>query len=569
MAQVFKNTDVLVIGGGLAGCWAAIRAKNFSPRVILVDKAIVSRSGCSPWAYYLLAPPQEKDMSLWKRELVEKGDYLNNQDWIDILLREHAQRLKEMESWGAPFDKDRKGNLIVKAGRGHKSTGFVSSDAKPRMEVLKRKARELGVEIIERVMITDLLTSDGKLPTSGSVIGAIGFNTGTGDTVVIKSKSVINAAGPIHHGTNLTGDGTAMSFRAGAELMTMEFCTSPTCYFSDGKHLLGTLNVLFQSFGMKILNSKGERFMEKYDPVLKERTDWTTMAQSLAKESFEGRGPAILDLADTKREDIDYFARLHPGRMAPFIEAGLNLKNDRLQVVAQVKVNSGSGQGGIKIDIHGRTNLPGLYGAGSTCKNLVHGTYTVGGINLAWCCTTGYRSGEQAAKDSLITKDFPLNDKQVKALAHKVLSPLEQKNGIPISRVFEEMEKITEPALRSLFKRADRISGTIVDLETLEKEHLQSIRARDLHELTKAHEAKNIALLCRATFRSALEREESRHSHYRQDFPYRDDVNWLKWVIIKQNDNHDIKVSTEPVPFDKYQVRLEKRGLVPSKVKFD
>ncbi len=569
MAQVFKNTDVLVIGGGLAGCWAAIRAKNFSPSVTLVDKAFVSRSGCSPWAYYFLAPPPEKDLSLWKRELVEKGDYLNNQDWIDILLTENAQRLKDMESWGAPFDKDKKGNLITKAGRGHKSTSFVSSDAKPRMEILKKKAIEMGVEIIERVMITDLLTSDGKLPTSGSVIGAIGFNTRTGDTVVIKSKGVINAAGPIHQGTNLTGDGNAMSFRAGAELMTMEFCTSPTCYISDGKHLLGTLNVLFQSFGMKILNSKGESFMEKYDPVLKERTDWSTMAQSLAKESFEGRGPAILDLSDARKEDIDYFARLHPGRMAPFVEAGLDLKKDRLQVVAQVKVNSGSGQGGIKIDIHGRTNLPGLYGAGSTCKNLVHGTYTVGGINLAWCCTTGYRSGEQAAKDSLKTKDFPLNEKQVEALAQKSLAPLEQKKGILISKAFKEMEKITEPAMRSLIKRADRIKNTLADLETLEKEHLQSVKARDLHELTKAHEAKNLVLLSRATFRSALEREESRHSHYRQDFPYRDDVNWLKWVIIKLNKDNGIIVSTEPIPFDKYQIKPEKRGMVPSKVKFD
>lgn len=567
MAEILKNTDVLVIGGGLAGCWAAIRAKNIAPSVTLVDKAVVSRSGCSPWAYYFLAPPQEKDLSLWKKELVEKGDFLNNQDWIDALLMEHAQRLKDMESWGAPFERDNRGNLIIKSGRGHRSTGFVTSDARPRMEILKKKARELGVDIVERVMIADLLTSDGKLPTSGSVVGAIGFHTRTGDTVVIKSKAVINAAGPIHQGANLTGDGTAMAFRAGAELMSMEFCNHPSCFSTDGKHLLGTLNVLFQSLGLKIVNSKGERFMEKYDPVLKERTDWSIMAQAMAKETFEGRGPITLDLSEAKREDIDYFAKLHPGRMAPFIEAGIDLKKDKLRVIAQIGVASSSGDGGMRIDLKGHTSIPGLYGAGSTCKNQVHGTYSVGGINLSWCCATGYHAGESAAQDSLKAKGLPLNQKQVEALKQEALTPLKQKKGPLPSAIFKEIEKITEPAMRSLIKRGDRIKATIADLKALRDEDLKALRARDWHELTKANEAKNLVLLSLATFRSALEREESRHSHYRQDFPYKDNANWLKWVFVKK-DGKELKVRTEAIPFSKYQVK-PKQEKIPSNVKFD
>lgn len=569
MAQVVKNTDVLVIGGGLAGCWAAIRAKGIAPKVTLVDKAVVSRSGCSAWAYYFLAPPAEKDFPTWKKELVEKGEYLSNQEWVDTLLMEHAQRLADMESWGAPFERDTKGNLIIKSGRGHKSTGFVTSDAKPRMELLKKKARDMGVDILDRVMITDLLTSDGKLPTSGSVVGAIGFSTRTGDIVVIKAKSVIIAAGPIHQGTNLAGDGAAMAFRAGAELQSMEFCTHPTCYSSDGKHLLGTLNVLFQSLGMKIVNARGERFMGKYDPVLKERTDWSIMAQAMAKETFDGRGPITLDLSEAKREDIDYFARLHPGRMAPFIEAGIDLKKDALRVVAQVKVSSSSGDGGIRIDTNGRTGIPGLYGAGSVCKNQVHGTYSVGGINLAWCCTTGYRSGESAARDSLKAKDLPLQQKQVNALKKEALSPLEREKGTPVSAALREIEKITEPAMRSLIKRADRIQTTLADLDELQNKDLKSIKAKDLHELSKAHEARSLALLSKAAFCSSLEREESRHSHYRQDFPYRDDLNWLKWVFVKQDGDRGVKVWTEALPMGRYKVKPAKQDRVPTKVKFD
>ncbi|MFI5151673.1 MAG: hypothetical protein ACHQRM_18250, partial [Bacteroidia bacterium] len=132
------------------------------------------------------------------------------------------------------------------------------------------------------------------------------------------------------------------------------------------------------------------------------------------------------------------------------------------------------------------------------------------------------------------------------------------------SAAFKEIKKITEPAVRSIIKRADRIRSTLADLDRLESEDLKSIRARNIHELTKAHEAKNLALLCKATFRSSLEREETRYSHYRQDFPCRDDQNWLKWVIIKQNPDKEIEVRTEPVPFDQYQVKPEKWGKVPN-----
>lgn len=568
MNQVYKHTDVLVIGGGLAGCWAAIRAKEFVPKVTLVDKAVISRSGASSWAYYLLAPPPEKDLSIWKQELVEKGDYLNNQEWIDVLLKEHGQRLTDMESWGAPFERDKNGKLLVKAGRGHKSTGFVTSDARTRMEVLKKKAREAGVDIIERVMITDLLTSDGRLPTSGCVIGATGFNTRTGEIVVIKSKSVIIASGPIYHqGSNLSGDGIAMAFRAGAELTGMEFCTHPSCHVSDGKQLLISLNVLFQSLGIRIFNSKGERFMEKYSPVLKERSDWSLLSQAIARESSEGRGPAILDMSEARDEDIEHFARLHPGKFLPLQEAKLDLKKDKLQVVPLVKVSSTSGDGGILIDIECRTNIPGLYGAGSACKNQVHGTYSVGGINLAFCCTSGYRAGESAAADSLKAKDLQLNDEQVGSLQRAAFSALKREKGPRPLELFKKIAEITAPPMVSIIKRGDRIKQTIADLKDFEEKELETVVAKDYHELVKANGAKNLALLSGLVFRSALEREESRHSHYRQEFPYRDDLNWLKWVIIRRDANRQIRVTTKPLPFEQWQVKPQKRGLVPSAIK--
>lgn len=570
MAQVHRNTDVLVIGGGLGGCWAAIRAKNFAPSVTLVDKAIISRSGASSWANYILAAPPQKDLPIWKKELVEKGDYLNEQDWVDAFLKEHEQRLADMESWGIPFSRDEKGNLIVKKGRGHSLTGFVTSDGKARMESLKKKAEKMGVDIVERVMITDLLTSDGKLPTSGSVIGAIGFNTRTGETLVFESKAVIIATGPIHKGDdNLTGDGIAMAFRAGAELMSMEFCTYPHVWTSDGKRLLGSVSVFFQSLGIKFLNSKGERFMEKYNPLLMERSPCYILTQALAKENLEGRGPVTLDMSQAKEEDIDYYSGLFPTIVRPYKEAGLDLKKDRILVLPAVGISGANGDGGIKLDTVGRTNIPGLYGAGTACKNQLHGTYAVGGLNLAFCCTSGYRAGERAATDSLKVKDLTINQRQVESLGRELFSSMQNKEGPLPETLYSEIEKITGSTRVSIIKKADSIKETLASLKALEEEELPKVRARDYHELVKANQIRNLALISRLIFLSALEREESRSSHYRQDYPYRDDLNWLKWVIIRRGADGEMKLRREPVPFERYQVQPAKRSIIPSPIKFD
>ncbi|MBI4333188.1 MAG: FAD-binding protein [Chloroflexi bacterium] len=566
MGEIEKETDVLIIGGGLAGCLAAIQSRSIGPRVTMVDKAVISRSGASAWAYYLLAPPE--DIAVWKKELVEKGDYLNDQDWVDVLLQEHGQRIADMAEWGVPFERDEKGNLIKKAGRGHDRTRFVTSDGRTRMEALKRKARDAGVEIVERVMCTDLLTSDGLHPTSGSVIGAIGFDTRTGDTLVFRSKAVVIASGPLHPGSNLSGDGTVMAFRAGAEITGMEFCTHPTCFMTDGKRNLGSLNVLFQALGLRLVNNRGERFMEKYSPVLMERSDWAVLAQAIVKETFDGRGPILLDMSAARDEDIAYFARLHPGRMAPFRETGIDLKTGRIMVEPWVSVSSSSGDGGIRIDTDGRTGIPGLFGAGSACKNGVHGTYSVGGINLAFCCSSGYRAGDSAARYSQHQRGSRLVHRpQLRSLQQDFFSRLGQRNFSPSTVLANKIERAVSPAPVSIIKREDRIRGALEDLERLDQE-VKAAGAKDIHELVKLREVDNLLLLANLTFLSALERKESRHSHYRQEYPFRDDVDWLKWVVMKNTGEKGIQIRTEPLAMERYSVKPEPRQRIASRIHF-
>lgn len=164
------------------------------------------------------------------------------------------------------------------------------------MDVMKQKVLDSGVELIPRVMMVDLLTSDGRYPTKGKVIGAVGFHARDGDFVVCRAKAVVVTTGVmdsklrILYINNLTGDGPAMGYRAGTELLGMEFCTVSKITRYEGKYYGGGSSLL-QGFGAKFINSLGEEFIGKYDPDLKSRSRISYLTQSFAKEHFEGRGP--------------------------------------------------------------------------------------------------------------------------------------------------------------------------------------------------------------------------------------------------------------------------------------
>src|SRR3972149_7601443 len=207
--------DVLVIGAGLAGVWAAARAKELAPRVILAEIGKVGKSGKSAFsgAGILCTDPSD-DMDVWHREICEKGQYLNDQDWVRLLLEEHPKRMQDMEDWGLTFERDKDGKIYRHVGLNHVHTRITSVSSLEMMEVMRKRLENIGVSMLERVMITDLLTSDGASPTGGAVVGAVGFQTRTGEGVVINAGATVIAAGS--SGLFLaTGEGIAQGFRAG------------------------------------------------------------------------------------------------------------------------------------------------------------------------------------------------------------------------------------------------------------------------------------------------------------------------------------------------------------------
>lgn len=570
----YKQTDILVIGGGSAGCWAAIRARHFTEDVTLIDKAWVAKSGATVFTHAMLAATPEDERLAWKREFVEhRGEYLNDQDWVDILLTEQAERAADLMNWGAPFKRKSDGTLDIFYGFGHKASRVMLCDGHKLMELMREKVLEAGVHLVERVMVTDLLTSDGRLPTGGRVVGVSGFNTRTGEPIVYRAKAVILATGQMglkmrsHFTNNLTGDGAAMAYRAGAEMRCLEFCTNGGLAYIEKRYHVGAPS-LTVGLGAKFVNALGERFMEKYDPELKERSRLSILCQAFVKEALEGRGPLYYDWSALSAEDLKKIREVRPHTLRPFDDEKIDPRARPMECEPTIWISSGNGDGGISVDIHCQSTIPGLYAVGATTRNPVHGTYSVSGVNLAYNNVSGFRAGEHAGKWSRGEETVNPSHDQVTGLLDAVYSPQARRDGLSPDEIFQKLQRVIVPAEFSVFKSEARINRVLAEIRRIEEEDLPRVSAADVHQLVKANEARNTVLLSKLVFTAALHREESRYWHYREEYPYRDDINWLKWIIVRRSGDDAIDVSLRPVPFERYEIKPETRVRIPHPVQF-
>ena len=555
------DADVLVIGGGFAGVWAAIRAKDFVDKVVLIDKAKVARSGCSTFAAGVqLCPTPEDDLDVWKKELVESGGYFPDQDWLDTYLQNQMERVKDYDRWGVSVERDEKGQIARIRGRGHINTRLFQFRGPKLMQVLKEQAIKKGVRLVERVMVTDLLRAGGLNHDDGEITGAIGFNTRTMEWCIFRAKATVLATGPMggrigRQVDNCTGDGVAAAFRAGAELTNMEFCTAGNITVWERKGVVPGINML-QGHGAYFVNKRGERFMPKYDPILMERSLLHVICAAFCKEALEGRGPVYVDMRHFPPETFEKFSRVIPRTMTFWRELGVDPSKQLLECTPHWAVSSSSGQGGVKVDGKGGTNVAGLYAAGAVTRSLAQGIYAVGGVATSSCNVMGYLAGENAAAYASEIKGVTIEPEQIKNIQEERSLPLHVKNGVKPSDLFRRLAEVTTPAEYSMFKNERRITKVLSQIEKL-KQDLPMLEASDSHELAKANEFKNQLLCSELVFRAALERKESRHYHYREDYPYRDDMEWLKLIVFKK-ENGNIIIRYEPLPIDRWPVKPEK-----------
>lgn len=564
------EADVLVIGAGLAGCRAAIRAREIVPNVVLVDKATPGRTGASLYAHSQMAPWElsEAEITEWLQEFVDNTSFLADQEWTELFLREAPQRVRELSDWGVRYERNADGTFKYVIVRGNRVCKSLNADGLQMMELLRDRINAVGVRTIPRVAVTNLLSSDGCHPTSGRVVGAVGFHTQTGHPVIIKAKAVVVATGPVnsknHHGNcdQLTGDGHMMCFRVGARLTGLEFCQRAYfCYWERKFQAPGQAKL--QGLGARLINAHGERVLERYDPEWMEMTSLSNIVRAIICENAEGRGPCYFDMRHFSDDDIAMLRRVVPFLTKALEEFGIDLRKRPIQ--ADVFVSLGSTHGlGILMDLDARTNIPGLFVAGYAGCLMGNVSGSFASFPSTFANVSGYRAGDSAAREAAETHRPEIDKSQLQALLREQYSFIHRNTNVRPYDIYRQIWSLTVPAGFSFFKTEQRIKEVSEALRNVREHLLPKLSAPDVHELLKANEAINYLGISELACIAALERRESRGSHYRHDYPFRDDENWLKWIVLEPaQDGIGIQISYRELPFDRYRIKPAKREKIP------
>lgn len=550
MKRTEIRTDVLVVGGGIAGILAAIAARLEGADVVILSKSTAGRGGESVMAAGVYLGFEEgDDLEEWIKESIEVSDGMDDPLLVGKCII-YSRRLRHlMDEWGVEWEKtgDR---FVTKPGLGMtKMRNAMFNDGRQLMWVLRGKAAELGAKVLDRIMVVDLLTSDGKVPTGGAVVGVVGFHVRRREVLAVRAKAVVLATGPWginqFHPMDVTGDGEAMAFRAGARMRGIEqlcFTLAPRVALSlPGLHAL-------TGHGGYFLNSRGERYMEEYSPQLMERSPRALLVHAAAREIEEGRGPLYLDLTHLSVEDHARIARVVPHTVKALKSAGINLSTDLVEYVPTLYGNGP--MGGVMIDENCATNIPGLYCAGGTTDRMYAGV-----PGLTGASGTGFIAGRNAARRILGSSAQDPPDEQVNQIFNHIVEFLDESGqGEDPRRIYYEVQRVVLEKI-GILKDPDLLQEAKKLLSDL-LGRAKGVRAGDLHDLMNVLETVNIAEIAFLVAAASLERTESRYFNYRRDYPCRDDENWSRWLICQQGSDGGPMFST--IPFRPLAEAMEK-----------
>ncbi len=545
--ETFK-ADVLVIGSGGAGLYAAVSAAERGARTWLVDKGLIGRNGNTVMAsgISVVGPwhlPGDGPEVLF-RDTLEGGQGLNNQRMLRILIEETPLRVAALERWGLTFDRNPDGSYFLLQSGGHAYPRVLVRSDRVGLAIakaLRRRALQLGVGMQEDTFITNLLTRDGQ------VVGAVGIDGRAGKLVVFSAKAVVLATGGVAQlfpmsasQSSNTGDGLAAALRAGAPAIDLEMIQLfPTC-------LVYPPSVKGFALGLEgiLLNRHGERFMARYDPQRLERSTRDITSRAIYAEIRSGRGTEHGGVYKDCRETPERVFLSYLDQYNFCLKRGLDLKKEPCEVAPALHYF----MGGVQIDEWGRTGLPGLYAAGEVAGGL-HGANRLGGNSLADLLVFGARAGQAAADWASESDALEPDPRQVQEETERVRSLLGRRGELGATQVRKAIQQVMWEGAGAIRHRAG-LTKALERLAALQEE-LSQVRVASEglvgnRELVASLEAENLLLVSRAVAISALAREESRGAHYREDFPARDDERWLKHVQVRLEQGQ-FQVSFVPV----------------------
>ncbi|ACL68973.1 biotin (acetyl-CoA carboxylase) synthetase [Halothermothrix orenii H 168] len=561
------DTDLLIIGGGTAGCMAAIRAKELDPDVdvLIMEKAHIRRSGCLASgmnAINAYLNPGETPES-FVRYVRADAMGLVREDLLLGMARRLNQVVHKVESWGLPIEKDKQGNYVP---RGRWNIKINGESLKP---IIADKAIESGARVLNRVTVTNLITTE-----DGSVMGAMGFGIRDGVFYVVKAGATIvatggaagiykpNNDGSAHHkmwySPFNTGAGYAIGIRAGAEMTSFEmrFIALRT------KDVIAPTGTLALGFGATQVNARGERFMaKKFRHLGSEGAPTPIRVYGPTREIKEGRGPVFMDTTHLSEEEVrdlkKSYLNMYPDIVLFWAANKIDPGQEPLEIQGtEPYLVGGHAQAGYWITEKRETTLPGLYAAGD-----VAGGAPYKFVSGAWA------EGEIAAENALeyLRNNYYREDKKYVAQViereiMRVYAPLRRRDGVKAEEMEERLQKIMDQYAGGVSRYYEMNEDELKLARKLLKKmrgQVKYLRAEDYHKLMLCHEVLDRLDVASVLVEHLLYRRETRWPAYqsRVDYPDRNDREWLKFVNSRLEGNK-VSIIERPykqiVPGDRY-----------------
>jgi succinate dehydrogenase / fumarate reductase flavoprotein subunit len=563
--------DVLVIGAGGAGLRAAIEALAQGASVGVVCKSLLGKAHTvmaeGGIAAAMANVDEADDWRAHFRDTIRGGKFLNNWRMAQIHAQESSERVRELEQWGALFDRTKDGRILQRAFGGHTFKRLCHVGDRTGLEMIRTlqdRGVQMGFDVYMECAITRLLKDGDRLA------GAFGYWRENGRFVVFKAKSVVLATGGIgkawpitSNSWEYTGDGMALAYDAGAELMDMEFVQFHPTGMVWPPGVQGILvTEAVRGEGGILRNKTGERFMERYDPKRMELSTRDVVARAIYTEVREGRGTehggAYLDIS---QKPAEYVKRKLPSMYHQFLElADVDITKGPMEVGPTCHYM----MGGVKVEADtAASTVPGLFAAGEVAAGL-HGANRLGGNSLSDLLVFGRRAGLVAAQHAKATVAPSLDPGQIDSAERAMLAPFERKEGESPYALHSDLQENMQK-LVGIFRTEEDLRQALTKIEEL-KERSQRMSVSGSRMFNPGwhlgRDLESMLTVVEAVTRSALARQESRGAHSRIDYPDLD-LSWGKQnnVIARKNERMELRqVPIPDMPEDLQVLLKEEKG---------
>ncbi|MGN6610578.1 MAG: succinate dehydrogenase flavoprotein subunit, partial [Angustibacter sp.] len=571
--------DIVIVGAGGAGMRAAIEAGP-GAKTAVISKLYPTRShtGAAQGGMAAALANVEEDNWEWHTfDTIKGGDYLVDQDAAEVMCREAIDAVLDLEKMGLPFNRTPEGKIDQRRFGGHtrnhgeaavrRSCFAADRTGHMILQTLYQNCVKQDVEFFNEFYVLDLvMAGEGD---DRRIAGVVAYELASGEIHVFRAKAVILAtggAGKVFKTTSnahtLTGDGMGIAWRNGLPLEDMEFFQ----FHPTGLAGLGILlSEAARGEGAILRNSEGERFMERYAPTIKDLAPRDIVARSMANEVREGRGCGpnkdyvLLDLThlepahiDAKLPDITEFARTYLG-VEPYTEP------------VPVYPTAHYAMGGVPTNVDAevlRDNthvVPGLYAAGEVACVSVHGSNRLGTNSLLDINVFGRRAGIAAAEYAKTAELVELPEAPERPTIELLQGMLDRQDGERVAAVRKALQE-TMDRNAQVFRTEASLKQALTDIQGL-KERYRTVSVQDKGKRFNTDLLESVELgflldLAEVIVVGALERKESRGGHFREDYPNRDDVNFMRHTMAyreQASEGPQVRLDYKPVVQTRYE----------------